>query len=89
MRKRLIHFTLGAALLFGGVTDVSAHSGRTDELGGHFYRQNCTYHFHHPTNLTKNKSRAQIINLIKKNNSNNKCTRQLTEKKVDWRSLGR
>jgi micrococcal nuclease len=86
--KKLVGIVTAVSLLFAGTSATYAHPGGKDELGGHFRRADCTYHFHSPTSLTKNKTKAQIIALIKKNNSNNKCTRGLTEKKVDWSSLG-
>jgi micrococcal nuclease len=86
--KKYIVTAIMCTTLFIGINEAFAHSGGKDELGGHFRRADCTSHFHGATNLTKNKSKAQIIALIKKHNSNNKCTRGLTEKKVNWSSLG-
>jgi micrococcal nuclease len=85
--KKYIVTAFMCATLFIGTNEAFAHPGAREELGGHFKRANCTYHFHSPTKLTKNKTKAQIVSLIKKYNSNNKCTRGLTEKKVDWSTL--
>jgi endonuclease YncB( thermonuclease family) len=71
-------------MLFGLVTPTFAHPGALDELGGHFRRADCTYLLHHPTSLArKAKNMQELIALIKKYNSNSKCTRGLNASKVD------
>lgn len=69
------------------VQDASAHSGRTDSLGGHFRTSDCMYMFHHPTKSVVGKTKSKIVSLIKKYNSNKKCTRSLTTKKVMWSTI--
>lgn len=88
LKKYLIGFLLSVLLVANvGINNASAHSGRTDRLGGHFYRANCTYMFHHPTSAVTGKTKAQIVSLIKKYNSDYKCTRTLTINKVDWNTV--
>ncbi|MGG1398056.1 hypothetical protein ABE288_09620 [Bacillus salipaludis] len=87
MKKSFLGLLILCVLNFSSVTDAFAHSGRTDRLGGHFKRANCTYMFHHPTAAVSGKSKGTIVSLIKKYNSNNKCTRSLTTKKVDWSTV--
>jgi micrococcal nuclease len=81
--KKLIFSTLAVLVLFfGSFTTGYAHSGGKDELGGHFKRADCTYHFHGKTSLAQGKTKKQLIPIIKKYNSNNKCTKTLTESKI-------
>ncbi len=88
MKKFLTGFLL-SVLLFSsfGIDYTSAHSGRTDNLGGHFKTADCTYMFHKPTASVNGKSKATIVTLIKQNNSNSKCTKTLTAKKVNWNTV--
>jgi hypothetical protein len=84
LKKILTGLLLSVLLLASvGIDVASAHSGRTDRLGGHFYRANCTYMFHHPTSAVTGKSKATIVSLIKTYNSDYKCTRTLTISKVN------
>lgn len=88
LKKFLSGFILTVLLFAGlGIDDTSAHSGRTDKLGGHFITKSCSYIFHKPTSTVTGKNKAQIISLIKQNNSNTKCTKTLTEKKVNWNTV--
>jgi micrococcal nuclease len=78
---KLSIFVLLSVIIFASPT--LAHRGGHDKLGGHFQNSDCTYHFHKPTSLVKNKSKEEIVSLIKKHSSN-KCKNSLTTKKVDF-----
>jgi micrococcal nuclease len=78
--------SLLAAVLFTLFFSTSsfAHPGTLDELGGHFRNSDCMYLLHEPTALAMQaKNKAELVQLIKKYNSNAKCTRQLTADKID------
>ncbi|MED3723858.1 thermonuclease family protein [Geobacillus stearothermophilus] len=82
--RKFLTIALSFVMLFGLVTPTFAHPGALDELGGHFRRADCTYLLHHPTSLArKAKNMQELIALIKKYNSNSKCTRGLTPSKVN------
>ncbi|MCD7032862.1 hypothetical protein LRR81_01380 [Metabacillus sp. GX 13764] len=85
--KKLVGILAILIFMFSNSLDASAHSGRTDRLGGHFRTANCTYMFHHPTSAVRGKTKTQIVSLIKRYNSNTKCTRTLTIKKVNWNTV--
>ncbi|MED3561748.1 hypothetical protein [Bacillus xiapuensis] len=87
MKKMFLGLLILCVLSFSSVTNAFAHPGRTDRLGGHFKRANCTYMFHHPTSAVSGKSKATIVSLIKRYNSNDKCTRSLTINKVNWSTV--
>ncbi len=82
--RKFLTLALSLVMLFGLVTPSFAHPGALDELGGHFRRADCTYLLHNPTSLArKAKNMQELIALIKKYNSNSKCTRVLNASKVD------
>jgi hypothetical protein len=88
LKKFLTGFILFILLAASvGIDNASAHSGRTDRLGGHFRTSNCTYMFHHPTSAVTGKTKQQIVNLIIRYNSNYRCTSSLTANKVDWSTV--
>jgi micrococcal nuclease len=64
--------------------DADAHNGRRDELGGHFRRSDCVYLLHSPTSIAQQaKTKEELVQLIKKYNSNSECVGQLTPDKID------
>jgi micrococcal nuclease len=64
--------------------DADAHNGRRDELGGHFRRFDCVYLLHSPTSIAQQaKTKEELVQLIKKYNSNSECVGQLTPDKID------
>ncbi|UNL86771.1 hypothetical protein [Priestia koreensis] len=85
--KKLVGTLAVSILLFANMGDASAHSGGTDRLGGHFRTKDCVYMFHHPTSAVTGKTQGTIVQLITKYNSNKKCTRTLTTKKVMWNTV--
>ncbi|KQL55266.1 hypothetical protein AN964_18295 [Heyndrickxia shackletonii] len=87
MKKVITTIIIGVFFLTFSVNSASAHSGRTDRLGGHFRTSDCVYMFHHPTSKVSGKSKAKIVSLIKQYNSNYRCTRTLTTKKVLWNTV--
>jgi micrococcal nuclease len=82
MKKCIVCLLAVFTLFFCSFTTGYAHSGGKDELGGHFKRADCTYHFHGKTSLAQGKTKKQLIPLIKKYNSNSTCTKTLTESKI-------
>ncbi|MEK5392692.1 hypothetical protein NSQ59_20250 [Margalitia sp. FSL K6-0131] len=87
MKKVITTIIIAAFLFVVSVNSASAHSGRTDRLGGHFRTSDCVYMFHHPTSQVSGKSKSTIVSLIKKYNSNYKCNRTLTTQKVLWNTV--
>ncbi|MFD2445048.1 thermonuclease family protein [Bacillus sp. CGMCC 1.16607] len=85
MKKQFYISTLVVMLLVAFIPIQSiAHPGAKDELGGHFKRADCTYLLHEPTTLAKSaKSIQELIDLIKKNNSNNQCAENLSPNTID------
>jgi micrococcal nuclease len=83
--KKLTSFIITAILLLSFFPQSSsAHNGAKDELGGHFRNADCMYLLHSPTALTKTaKTKADLVGLIKKNNTNKKCLATLTVDKID------
>jgi micrococcal nuclease len=72
--------------LFLGMFSQSAdaHRGARDELGGHFRRADCMYLLHEPTSIAQQaKTKEELVQLIKKYNSNSECVGQLTPDKID------
>jgi micrococcal nuclease len=82
--KKVISLIVMALLLTMVPSFSSAHNGARDELGGHFRNSDCMYLLHSPTALAKKaKTKAELVELIKRNNSNKKCLATLTVDKVD------
>jgi micrococcal nuclease len=83
MRKLASLLTAALSILFFP-TSSFAHPGALDELGGHFRNSDCMYLLHEPTALAMQaKNKAELVQLVKKYNSNAKCIRQLTADKID------
>ena len=84
--KWIVYFALIFTLLFSNSFIANAHSGRTDELGGHFVSKTGEYHFHSYKALAKNaKSKQNIINLIVQNNTSAK-NYYVTKNSINWNS---
>jgi micrococcal nuclease len=83
--KKLTSFIITAILLLSFFpSSSSAHNGAKDELGGHFRNADCMYLLHSPTALAKTaKTKADLVVLITKNNTNKKCVAMLTIDKID------
>lgn len=83
--KKLTSFLITAILFLSLFPSLSnAHSGGKDELGGHFRNADCRYLLHSPTALAKTaKTKADLVTLIKKNNTNKKCVATLTVDRID------
>ncbi len=63
---------------------IEAHNGSRDELGGHFRTNDCYYLLHEPTELAKSANNKQeLVELIKKYNSNTTCKSTFNEEKLD------
>jgi micrococcal nuclease len=86
--KKITSLILTAILLiFLFPSSSSAHNGARDELGGHFRNADCMYLLHNPTDLAKTaKTKADLVTLITKNNTNKKCLATLTVDKIDLES---
>ncbi|MFC4182727.1 thermonuclease family protein [Saccharococcus thermophilus] len=82
--KKLASLLVAALFTLFFSTSSFAHRGTLDELGGHFRNSDCMYLLHEPTALAlQAKNKTELVQLIKKYNSNAKCTRQLTADKID------
>jgi micrococcal nuclease len=82
--KKLTSLLVAALFTLFFSTSSFAHRGTLDELGGHFRNSDCMYLLHEPTALAlQAKNKTELVQLIKKYNSNAKCTRQLTADKID------
>lgn len=83
--KKLMSFIIIAFFLLSlSPNHSSAHNGARDELGGHFRSSDCMYLLHSPTALAKTaKTKSELVNLIKKHNSNKQCGATLTVNKID------
>jgi micrococcal nuclease len=84
--KKITQLWLMVILLLSTVfpSQALAHSGGRDELGGHFRNSDCKYLLHNPTPLAKTaKTKAELVALIKKHNSNKKCNAILTVDQLD------
>ncbi|QED50117.1 nuclease [Cytobacillus dafuensis] len=65
-------------------TLTAAHNGARDELGGHFRKADCVYLLHEPSSLAKTAANMdELIQLIKKYNSNSSCASGLSKENVD------
>ncbi|MBS4189640.1 thermonuclease family protein [Bacillus sp. FJAT-49705] len=65
-------------------TLTAAHNGARDELGGHFRKADCVYLLHEPSSIAKTAANMEeLIQLIKKYNSNSSCASGLSKEKVD------
>jgi micrococcal nuclease len=83
MKKLLTLMITTTLILFVFPYQSLAHNGAKDELGGHFRNSDCHYLLHSPTALAKTaKSKADLLVLIKKNNTNKKCGNTLTVDKI-------
>jgi micrococcal nuclease len=83
-RKMILLFSFILMLLMMLPYTASAHPGALDELGGHFRRSDCIYFLHKPTSIAMQaKNKQELLQLIKKYNSNSACVSSLTVDKID------
>lgn len=83
--KKLLSVLLALTLILSvAPLGTDAHNGARDELGGHFAAKTGTYHFHEKSSLLMSaKSKQEVVNLIKKYNSN-ASTYNVSVNSIDW-----
>ncbi|MET3196031.1 YHYH domain-containing protein [Bacillus sp. OAE603] len=87
MSKKIISSLIAIILSLTFVFhDADAHSGRTDQLGGHFVSKTGQYHFHSYSSITnKAKTKKAVVNLILNYNSS-ADNYEVNVKIIDWAS---